>query len=91
MSAKEKSQRSCVSCGNKNKKGNLFRVVCNKLGGVSVDKKGTMAGRGAYVCSKDCFEAAVQTKRLERALKNKIAPDDYERLIVEFDAMMRDA
>lgn len=69
----------------------MFRLVRTKQGEVSVDRKGSMAGRGAYVCSKDCFETTVRTKRLERAFKNKIAPEDYERIVAEFDAMMREA
>ena len=91
MSAQEKNLRSCISCGAKSKKSELYRLVRTKQGEILVDEKGSMAGRGAYVCSKECIEAALKTKRLERALKSKIAPLDYERIINEFDAMVRKA
>ena len=58
-------------------------MVRDKSGSVSFDPTGRVAGRGAYVCSKECFAAARKAKKLERSLRVKLTEQDYERIAGE--------
>jgi predicted RNA-binding protein YlxR (DUF448 family) len=59
----------------------LFRIVRNKEGEISIDLSGKKPGRGAYICkSIECFEKSVKTKRLERNLGGKISEEIYGKL-----------
>ena len=78
---KKLPQRSCTGCGEKKDKKELIRIVKDKEGNLSVDKTGKAPGRGAYLCdSKECFEKAKKTKRLERSLEAAIDDSIYEEL-----------
>lgn len=83
----KKKQRRCVACGKSSSKHELHRVVRTKEGSVSFDATGRAAGRGAYVCSEACFEAARKTRKLDRALKASLSADDYDRVAEAFAAM----
>ena len=61
-------QRSCIACGKLAGKAELMRIVRDPSGAVSFDKTGRAPGRGAYVCSEECFAAACKKKKLDRAL-----------------------
>ena len=61
----------------KNKK-ELLRLLRTEEGTVVLDTTGRKNGRGAYLCySKECFEKAVKSKSLERALKTPISAQTY--------------
>lgn len=79
-----KRQRTCICCGKQEGKGQLHRFVRTASGQVAFDATGRAAGRGAYVCSKECLQKACKTRRLERALRISIAPESYEQLMEEF-------
>lgn len=79
-----KRQRTCICCGKQEGKGQLHRFVRTATGQVAFDATGRAAGRGAYVCSKECLQKACKTRRLERALRISIAPESYEQLMEEF-------
>lgn len=76
----KKRQRTCVSCGRQDDKVALYRIVRSPEGQVIFDVSGRAAGRGAYVCSAECFQSAAKTKKLERALKIKLEPIEYEKI-----------
>ncbi len=86
-----KKQRSCIACGEKAGKADLFRIVRSPLGSVAFDESGRAPGRGAYVCSEACFAAACKTKKLERALKTKLDHDELERIAAEVSSALREA
>lgn len=83
----QKKQRTCSCCRKKAGKQNLYRIFRDKDGRVGLDCDGRQAGRGAYVCSKDCFESVIASNGLERALRTKITPQDKERIVSEFENM----
>lgn len=83
----KKKQRRCVACGKSSGKQELHRVVRTKEGEVFFDATGRAAGRGAYVCSEACFEAARKTRKLDKALKASLSADDYDRVAEAFAAM----
>ena len=84
--AGEKGQRSCIACGRRADKAALLRIVRAPDGTVSFDPSGRAPGRGAYLCSAECFAAAGRKKKLDRALKTTVGPEDLERLAVELRA-----
>lgn len=73
-----KRQRTCIGCGAVAGKASLRRIVRAADGSVSFDPTGRAAGRGAYVCSSECFAAVAKSGRLSRALKTKVGTHDYE-------------
>jgi len=59
----------------------LIRVVRSPSGDVTLDERGKLPGRGAYLCaSLECIEKARKTRALSRALKTEIGADVYDRL-----------
>ena len=86
-----KRQRSCIACGKQAGKAELMRIVRDPSGAVSFDKTGRAPGRGAYVCSEECFAAACKRKKLDRALRTTLEGDVYERIAAEVAAAARTA
>lgn len=80
----KKRQRSCICCGKQQGKGELYRFVRTPQGEAKFDPTGRAAGRGAYVCSKECLQKACKTRKLERALRISIAPESYDQLTEDF-------
>jgi predicted RNA-binding protein YlxR (DUF448 family) len=73
-------ERTCVVCREKASKRTLTRVVRSEIG-VQVDPSGKMNGRGAYLCDRVvCWETAVKTDVLAKALRMPLTDDDRERL-----------
>ena len=74
-------QRQCVGCREMKDKKALIRVVRSPEGAISLDSKGKMPGRGAYVCpSPDCLKKARKSRALERAFDTAIPPEVYDQL-----------
>lgn len=79
--------RQCVGCREMKEKRDLIRVVRSPEGAVSLDFRGRLPGRGAYVCaSADCLKRARKSRALERAFETPIPPEVYDALEQE---MMR--
>ncbi len=74
-------QRSCVVCRQVKNKRDLIRLVKNG-DEVSIDIRGKMPGRGAYLCnSVECWEAALKKNRLDQVLRTKLSQEFRERLV----------
>ena len=86
-----KRQRSCIACGRQADKVALLRIVRDPSGAVASDATGRAPGRGAYVCSEECFAAACKRKKLDRALRTTLEGDVYERIAAEVAAAARTA
>lgn len=84
----KKKQRTCVACGATDTKRALLRIVRSPLGVVSFDPSGRAPGRGAYVCSAECFAAARKAGKLDRALRTKLGEQDLERIAGEMSRDM---
>ena len=83
--------RMCVACREKQPKKELLRVVRSPEGEVSIDRTGRKNGRGAYICGRiECFEKAVKTRALDRALEVKLSEEDLAALREEFTGEHRD-
>jgi uncharacterized protein len=72
--------RTCVVCREKDNKRKLIRVVRTE-GGVQIDPTGKLNGRGAYLCEQSsCWENAVKSNVLDKALRTTLTREDRERL-----------
>jgi uncharacterized protein len=72
--------RTCVVCREKDAKRTLFRVVKTEEG-MTVDLTGKLNGRGAYLCEREvCWERAVKSDILAKALRITLTETDRERL-----------
>ena len=70
-------QRTCVGCRTVQAKRQLVRVVRSAEGRVAIDPTGKAAGRGAYLHDRRmCWEEALKTGALERALKTSLTESD---------------
>ena len=67
--------RQCVGCREMKEKKSLIRVVKSPEGQVSLDFKGKLPGRGAYVCpNPECLKRARKSRGLERAFSAPLPP-----------------
>ena len=76
--------RQCLGCREMKQKRELIRVVRSPEGAISLDSKGKMPGRGAYVCSDpECLKRAVKSKALSRAFGVPIPDSIFEELTAQ--------
>jgi len=79
--------RQCTGCREMRAKRELVRVVRSPEGAVSLDFRGKLPGRGAYVChNADCLKKAIRTRALERALDVRIPEEIYQQLQEQMEA-----
>ena len=73
--------RQCVGCREMKEKRALIRVLKSPEGAVSLDFKGKLPGRGAYVCPNlECLKRARKSRALERAFSALIMDEVWEGL-----------
>ena len=73
--------RQCVGCREMKTKRELIRIVKSPEGAVSLDFKGKLPGRGAYVCPQaTCLARVKKAKALERAFEIALPQDVYDAL-----------
>lgn len=73
--------RQCLGCREHKPKKELIRVVRSPEGAISLDFKGKLPGRGAYVCPLPaCLAKARKSRALERAFDTALPPEVYEAL-----------
>ena len=86
MKEKKIPLRQCTGCREHKPKRELIRVVRAPDGGISLDKRGKQAGRGAYICpDPECLKKARKSHALERALDCVIPDEIYDRLVSEME------
>ena len=84
--------RQCVGCREMKEKRSLIRVVKSPEGEVSLDFKGKLPGRGAYVCpSGECLKRARKSRALERAFSAPLPPEVWEVLEAQMKEVPSDA
>lgn len=73
--------RQCLGCREMKPKKELIRVVRSPEGVVSLDFRGKLPGRGAYVCpAPACLAKARKSKALERAFSAPLPSEVWEAL-----------
>lgn len=80
--------RQCVGCREMKEKKSLIRVVRSPEGQVSLDFRGKLPGRGAYVCpDRSCLKRARKSRALERAFSLSLPPEVWK----DLEAQMKEA
>ena len=83
--------RQCLGCREHKPKKELIRVVRSPEGNVSLDFKGKLPGRGAYVCPQAaCLAKARKSRALERAFDTALPPEVYEALEQQMEEVPAD-
>ena len=78
--------RMCIVCHNMVDKRELIRIIRNKDGEYSLDTTLKANGRGAYICNNpECFAKMIKTKGLNKAFKENISPEVYDKIQGEYD------
>ena len=91
LKTKKIPMRMCISCREMKTKKELVRLVRCAEGVVSIDRSSKAPGRGAYLCNNmACFERAVKTRALERALSQKIDDATLQQIKEEFVACAKE-
>lgn len=82
-------QRTCIACRQEEGKRSLLRLV--RTGeGVVLDVTGKKAGRGAYVHPQpSCWERALRTSLLQRALRMNITSENLQILSQSFAELLQ--
>ncbi len=84
--------RQCLGCREMKAKKELIRVVRSPEGEVSLDFKGKLPGRGAYVCpSPECLARVRKSRALERAFSAQLPAEVYEALELQMKEGDNDA
>ena len=79
--------RQCLGCREMKPKREHIRAVRSPEGEISLDFKGKLPGRGAYLCpDPECLKKAVKAKALERAFSSQIPDEIYEQLQKQMEA-----
>ena len=84
--------RQCLGCREMKAKKELIRVVRSPEGEVSLDFKGKLPGRGAYVCpSPECLARVRKSRALERAFSAQLPTEVSEALELQMKEGDNDA
>ena len=79
--------RQCLGCRTMYPKKELVRIVRNNEGQVSLDFKGKMPGRGAYICNNStCLGKAIKSQAIGRALDVTIPEEIFEILRAQMES-----
>ena len=84
--------RQCLGCREMKPKKELIRVVRSPEGAVSLDFRGKLPGRGAYVCPDPaCLAKVRKSKALERAFSAPIPDGVWDGLEQQMKEVPADA
>ncbi|MFR4335015.1 MAG: RNase P modulator RnpM [Lawsonibacter sp.] len=84
--------RQCVGCREMKPKKELIRVVRSPEGQVSLDFKGKLPGRGAYLCPDPaCLARAKKSRALERAFSAQPPDEVWAGLEAQMKEVPQDA
>ena len=72
------NDRTCVGCRRTGEPSAWVRIAANRTGGLAIGREAP--GRGAWVCSKECFEQALRRGALARALRRTVTNTDAQAL-----------
>ena len=90
MKPRRRPVRTCIGCRETGPKNGLIRIVRSPAG-VQVDPTGKQAGRGAYMhAQRACWERALQSQQVARALRMEIGLQDRQRLESHFATLPED-
>lgn len=82
-------ERTCVGCGRRRPKAELWRLSRDEAGTLVLDMGGRGAGRGAYLCrDRGCWRQRGMTSRLGRALRCRLSEHEVEPVTHELEGLL---
>ncbi|NLK65674.1 MAG: YlxR family protein [Tissierellia bacterium] len=86
MKKRKIPMRKCIGCMESFPKKELCRIVKTKENEIFFDSTGKLNGRGTYICKNtECFNKAIKSKRLLKALETEIPEDVLEAIKDEIE------
>lgn len=73
---KKVPMRKCIACNQSMPKKELLRIVKYNDNSIKFDLTGKLNGRGLYVCSIECLNKAIKTKRINKLLEIDVLEED---------------
>jgi len=70
-----------VGCNISKPKKELYRIVKIQDNSIQFDSTGKINGRGIYICSMNCLNRVIKSKRLEKEFDIKISEEKYNQLV----------
>ncbi|MBE5821129.1 MAG: YlxR family protein [Clostridiales bacterium] len=86
---KKVPMRRCIGCMESKNKKELLRIVRVSDTDVNFDSTGKMSGRGTYICSANCLNKAIKSKKIEKELNVKIDENTYNKLLVDINTYIK--
>ena len=81
MKQKKIPMRRCNGCNEQKPKNELIRIVRSPEGEISLDLKGKVSGRGAYICNDlECLRKVRKSRRIDRTFEMTIPDTVYDSL-----------
>ncbi len=77
--------RRCIGCMQSKSKKELYRIVKLSENSACFDKTGKMSGRGTYICSIECLNKAIKTKKIDRELNVSLDNATCEQLLIDIN------
>ena len=86
MKKRKIPMRKCIGCMESFPKKELCRIVKTKENEIFFDSTGKLNGRGTYICKNtECFNKAIKSKRLLKALETEMPEDVLEAIKDEIE------
>lgn len=82
---KKVPMRKCIACMESKPKKELLRIVKTSNNEIRFDSTGKLNGRGLYVCSMECLNRAIKTKRIDKIFEINLSDDDRTKLTQDID------
>ena len=80
--------RTCIGCGKKDDKSNLYKIVKTKDNQIFLDSTQKSDGRGAYICKNiSCFEKMTKKHKLDKHYRTHIKEEIYNEIFEEFNRL----
>lgn len=86
---KKLHMRRCIACMQSKPKNELYRIVRCSDSIVRFDSTGKMSGRGTYICSIDCLNKAIKTKKISKEFDLNISQENYQSILDDFNAYIK--
>lgn len=80
--------RKCVGCNISKSKKELYRIVKLDNNEIKFDGTGKISSRGIYICSVDCLNRIIKSKRIERDFDIKISGENYNQVVTDLNTYL---
>ena len=84
------AERTCIGCRQSQPQEELIRFVLDPAGGLVIDYRRRLPGRGAYTCiDRECMALAISKKAFARAFRTEMLSPDLNTLLLELNGLLQ--